>query len=197
MRAAVLVAVLVATTASAFAQAPGQTPISDPDEPSAPVPRAPAEPARSEVTATSLAIGVTVGGFATMLVGATTRSEPLALAGAAATLVGPSAGHIYAGAYGHALGMSLVRAAGVVVFAIGVSEMTVVEADGGPWPSGGSQRGNGAPLMVAGAATVLAATAYDIYDAHRAARRRNAEVGLAVAPTLMAHGGGVALAGSF
>ena len=169
-RLALALLFISAMVTTAVAQ-PSLTPISDPEPP--PIPVAPVVREKSEVVATGLALGTTLGG--------------------AAMFVGPSAGHIYAGENGHAVGMTLLRGAGAATFLYGLMTDTIV-ADG---PKEYSQHASARPLMVLGAAVFLGGTLYDMFDAHRAVRRANAENGVVVAPMISARSAGVAVAGSF
>ena len=181
---------LGAMVTSAVAQ-PSLTPSSDPETP--PVPTAAVATQKSDGLATGLAIGTTFGGLAMIVAGATVHSGAIATLGGVAVLVGPSAGHIYAGESGHAVGMTLLRAAGAATFFYGLINDTIV-ADG---PNEYSQHPSARPLMVLGAAAFVGGTLYDMFDAHRAARRANAETGLVVAPMVGARTAGVAVTGRF
>jgi len=179
-----------AMVTTAVAQ-PSLTPISDPETP--PIPVAPVVSEKSEVVATGLAFGTTLGGFGLIALGASLHSGVVGTLGGAAMFVGPSAGHIYAGENGHAVGMTLLRGAGAATFLYGLMTDTIV-ADG---PREYSQHPSARPLMVLGAAVFLGGTLYDMFDAHRAVRRANAENAVVVAPMISAQSAGVAVAGSF
>jgi len=196
-----VIAALVLGTSVAHAQ-PGLTPVQEPD-PEQPQPRraTPAPmpapyyqfeqpmpmpapvmvvptPVKSEGTATMLSLGTTAAGFALLAAGGKSGGDGTMTLGLLTLLIGPSAGHIYAGETGHAVGMSLVRGAGLIAFVAGVVKATMVYGasdcfDCDHYDSG--NRDNAATLMWVGGLSFVAATLYDIIDAPRAARRRNAK----------------------
>jgi len=222
--AALAAVALVTVAAPDVAAQPGaMTPASPPPAPSqpaypspgypgagpsyTPAPYAPYAPHRaapraikSESTATWLSIGTTALGFGAMMVAAEERNDALAWAGIAGVLVGPSAGHIYAGENGHAVKMSLLRTGGLVVFAVGA-----LSASSRPsCPQYCSyDDDNGEAAMWLGGALVVGATLYDFWDAGRAVRRFNdkQQHSYMVAPTMLSSPAGatpgVALAGQF
>jgi len=193
MRRPVLaLSVLVAMVATAVAQ-PSLTPISISDPETPPPPTTPISTEKSEGLATGLALGTTFGGLAMIVVGTSVRSGALELLGGAAVFVGPSAGHIYAGEHGHAIGGTLLRFSGAVTFLYGLASDTIV-AEG---PREYSQHPSARPLMAVGAAVFLGATIYDMFDAHRAVRRANAETSFVIAPMITARTAGVAVTGRF
>ena len=194
-----IVAAVMTWCAVAHAQAPGQT-IPDP------FPSPPAQGDKDGTTATLAALGFTAAGFALAGVGAGSHTAALGDAAAALIIVGPSAGHIYAGETGHALGMSLLRTAAIATVAVGVidalngSVECAASSTTGPGSSdwGGSCRqpqNYGSAIAMTGGLVFVAATAYDLWDAHRAARRANERhaSSIAVLPT----GTGFAIAGRF
>lgn len=136
---------------------------------------------KSESTATMLSLGTTAAGFA--LVAAAGKGDEgsggLATLGVLAILIGPSAGHIYSGETGHAVGMSLLRGGSAIAFLVGVIKATMTyspaesSSDCIDWCGGSSDHDDGKTLMWVGGLTWVAATVYDIIDAPRAARRRN------------------------
>src|SRR6188474_2284821 len=63
--------------------------------------------------ATGLAIGGTLAGFGLMAAGGANESEGLSWVGLGVAVVGPSAGHMYAGEGRHAFVTSSIRAGGV------------------------------------------------------------------------------------
>ncbi len=134
---------------------------------------------KSEGTATMLSLGTTAGGF--LLLAAAGKQQDgggeMGTLGVLALLIGPSAGHIYAGESGHAVGMTLVRGGAALAFIAGVVKATTsYGSDCIDWcESSGGDRDNGATLMWVGGLSFVAATVYDIMDAPRAARRRNAK----------------------
>ncbi len=199
MRIAAVVALTLATLSSVAAAQPGMTPVQSGDEevpgnrgatiPAPPPgyyvygPMAQPMPApaiegsmKSEATATMLSIGTTAAGFA--LIAAAGKQQDgagMGTLGVLALMIGPSAGHIYAGETGHAVGMSLLRGGAAVAFIAGVVQATTVAyADCIDQCTGyAGDRDNGATLMWVGGISFVAATVYDIIDAPRAARRRN------------------------
>ncbi len=151
-------------------------------------------------TARLLSIGVTGLGFVGMLAGADNNNEELAWASLGLTLIGPSAGHIYAGEGGHALKMTLLRTGGLLTFVWGA----VKSVESGCFDCSEPENSEGEVAMYLGGAVVLVSTLYDLYDSSRAATRYNekAAKALTLGPTMMssAKGGtspGVALSGSF
>jgi hypothetical protein len=192
MRRLTLALLFLAAMAATSVAQPSLTPISDPETPPEPTAAAVATQ-KSEGLATGLSIGTTFGGLAMIVVGASVRSGAIETIGGAAVFVGPSAGHIYAGENGHAVGMTLLRSAGAATFLYGLITDTVV-AEG---PREYSQHPSARPLMVLGAAAFLGGTLYDMFDAHRAVRRANAETGIVVAPLINAQTAGVAVTGRF
>ncbi|MBX3162217.1 MAG: hypothetical protein KF773_40005 [Deltaproteobacteria bacterium] len=134
---------------------------------------------KSEGAATMWAIGATAIGYLSLAASGRDDNAALGFLGTAGVLVGPSAGHIYAGENGHALRMSLLRTGALTAFAIGLLRVAVTPLDDcistcnerdREWRE--YQR-NGELLMLAGAATFVTSTIYDIIDASRAARRFN------------------------
>lgn len=195
MRIAALVAAVVTTWSLTAAAQPGMTPVQTPDDeqPTPPPPPPPVPGAyfvygpmsaplpapviegrtKSEGTATLLSLATTAGGFA-LLATAVNQSEGgggMGMVGFLALLIGPSAGHIYAGEAGHAVGMSLLRGGATIAFIAGALKMTMA-SDCIDW-CGSNERDSGATLMWVGGLTFIAATVYDIIDAPRAARRHN------------------------
>ncbi len=192
MRIAAVVALTLATLTSVAAAQPGMTPVQAGDEevpgnrgatiPAPPAgyyvygPMAQPQPMaapviegssmKSEGTATMLALGTTAAGFA-LLAAAGKQQEggEMGTLGVLALMIGPSAGHIYAGETGHAVGMTLVRGGAALAFIVGVVKATTVYAS--------RDSDNGATLMWVGGISFVAATVYDIIDAPRAAHRRN------------------------
>ncbi|MEO8699715.1 MAG: hypothetical protein ABI867_06710 [Kofleriaceae bacterium] len=228
MRIAVLASALVAVSRISAAQ-PSMTPPTDAEQPSMypappafgqaqayPPPAEPmVEPVKSESTATLLAIGATTAGF--LAIGAATDNNGdgnggLGLIGAGLLLIGPSAGHIYAGETGHAVKASLLRSAGVLAMLVGAISMTTVASDAGACPpdtlcegGGGRDDKSRAKLLLGvGAAVYIGSTIYDLVDAGAAARRENRRHARAMmfTPTMMStHSGrtapAVSLVGRF
>jgi len=152
-------------------------------------------------TARLLSVGVTGLGFVGMLAGAKENNEELAWASLGLTLIGPSAGHIYAGEGGRALKMTLLRTAGLVTFVWGAVESTEGDCYDYCYENNNEEA---EVAMYVGGAVVLISTLYDFYDSARAATRYNEKAAraLTLGPTMMssAKGGtspGVALSGSF
>jgi hypothetical protein len=178
MRRLVIFAV-VTLSGTAVAQ-PALTP------PVAPAPPPAELPHKDEATATMLAIGGTAVGVLALYAGGHNESEGLLWLGIAGLTVGPSAGHIYAGENGHALGASLLRAGGMLMFGLGV--IALVSSgdciDDAPCDGG---NGGGEALLWVGGLTFAVTTLYDIIDASSAARRVNAKHARAwnVAPTVV------------
>ncbi len=152
-------------------------------------------------TAQLLAAGATGLGLLTFFAAADDNNEELALVGAGLTLIGPSAGHIYAGENGHAVKMSLLRTGGLLTFIYGAVKATAGDCIDYCQET---TNGEGEAAMYLGGAVLVVGTLYDLYDSGRAARRFNEKAArtLTVGPTMMssAKGGtspGVALSGSF
>jgi len=192
--AVTLAALLLATTARAQ---PGATPLAEA-----------APPARSESTALALALGSTAVGFGMFSMasqgGSGHYDSALALGGLGLIVVGPSAGHIYAGEGMHALGFSALRLGSLVVFGLGVlSSLDLCDADGPCTgsPSNGQPNSGARALLAAGALGYVSLTIYDLHDSLGAARRASARA-LTVRPApLRTPGGrtapGLVVAGTF
>lgn len=166
-------------------------------------PRAP-EPAKSATTARVAALATTAAGFGLMYLAVERDTPPLATAGLVTMIVGPSAGHVYAGESKHALGMSALRLGGLVVFGLGA--LSVANDAGECFETNcSSQRRvtGGHVAMAAGGLIVLGSAIYDIYDAGRAAERTNAKhaASIRLAPTMVSANGrslpAIALGGTF
>ena len=145
---------------------------------------------KSSGTALLWAVGTTVAGIAMIGAAFDEESEGLLLLGAGLTLVGPSAGHIYAGEGGHALKASLLRAGGLLVFTLGAVEYDSYECYDAYYCE---EDNDGEAAMWIGGLIVVGSTLYDFYDAGRAAnrynerKRRNA---YQFSPTMMSKAGG-------
>jgi len=202
MRNAVIAAALLLSAATAAAQ-PAMTAPQEPTQ--APVPEL-----KSESNATLLAIGATLGGVALAAAGGQHGEGSVVFGGVALMLIGPSAGHFYAGENGHGAKMTLLRTGAALVLGVGVMEQTMAAdcaapVDGGSGGCGtGDSRDNGKKLMWIGGATLIGATLYDLWDAHNAADRANAKAARtwSVAPSMMAGASGtmapaLTVAGSF
>jgi hypothetical protein len=216
--------VLAATASPALAGPPGRTaPIDWEDPTSAPAParRAAADETQTELksgsTATLLAIGATLGGFALIGAGGQRGNDGVMATGMAMVLIGPSAGHFYAGETGHAVKMSLLRSGGAIVAGMGlVASFNSEDVQAGassPCPvddasctnkptHGHDNHGDNRTaerMMWLGGGVLVAATLYDLWDAHRAAGRTNekAKRAWAVAPMVTNGGGGFSVGGAF
>jgi hypothetical protein len=170
-----VVVLLLALSTTAVAQ-PALTP-------PAPLPELPDKDAG---TATILAIGGTALGFVSLYAAGRTDSPGLGWTGVALLVVGPSAGHIYAGESGHATKTSLVRLGGMLTAFVGFIALVSVDkcSDG---CGGNDDQGSAEAMLWVGGITYAAATLYDIIDASSAARRANAKQARAwqIAPTAM------------
>jgi len=150
--------------------------------------------AKNENTATMLALGTTAAGLALTAGAIHSKQGGMGTVGVLTLIVGPSAGHIYAGEAGHALGMSVLRGGGLLAFFVGLIEATssAVAVDCLDCATH-SDRESGSRLMWAGGIAFVASTIYDIIDAPRAARRRNDKARMfVVAPSLVPTATGMA-----
>src|SRR5437868_6408081 len=105
------VMIAAATILLASTAASAQPAMTAPMEP----PPVPAIETKSESTATALAIGATLGGLALTYSGAKHGDGTVVLGGMAMMMIGPSAGHFYAGEIGHGAKMSLLRTGGLLL----------------------------------------------------------------------------------
>lgn len=153
-------------------------------------------PIKSEETATALAVGGTLGGFALAALALKSSGDnpTLGWAAAAGLLVGPSLGHVYTGDALHAVGTSVLRAGGGLSMLLGVFILTMSEDcfDDDLGSCGGDDDDKGHAMLWIGAAAYLGATAYDIIDASYSARRANARHARSVmlTPSLVSTAGG-------
>jgi hypothetical protein len=151
---------------------------------------------KDPVTATLLSLGVTAAGYGLLYAAEHTDNATLAWTGVGVTLLGPSAGHIYAGENRHAIITTGVRTAAVAVAVAGVAMSLCFDSC-----NDNSNEDAGGALMLLGASAYVVTAVYDLYDAHRAAERTNRRNSAIVAPTLMATSSGpapgVAYSGSF
>jgi hypothetical protein len=220
----VLVAILFVLAPSLAHAQPSLTPVQEPDS-EQPAGRQLAEqphylpmqayPApqplqqKSEGTATMLSLGTTALGLA-LIAGAANdnHGDGMATLGLITLMVGPSAGHFYAGETGHAVGTSLLRGGAFLAFVVGVIKATSVAAVGADCfdcSSGSSyerDRRDGERLMWIGGLSFVALSIYDIIDGPRAVRRRNERGrGFMMAPAMVAAPSGpvpaVGLSGRF
>jgi hypothetical protein len=170
MRVVAVVLALLVIPAVALAQPSLTAPVEPCPYPTTDTPTIDPDDLKSESVATLLALGTTAAGFATMYAAADSKIDGMAQVGALLVLIGPSAGHIYAGETKHAVRMSLLRTAGVGIMMLGVVSMFSAGSD---CIDCGHSDNTGEKLLIAGGLTFAIATAYDIYDAHRAVRRSN------------------------
>ncbi|MBA3458635.1 MAG: hypothetical protein H0T46_01640 [Deltaproteobacteria bacterium] len=172
MRHAVLTAaLLVAAASTAVAQPAMTSPRYEPAQPSAPE-------VKSGSTATLLAIGTTIGGFAVVNLGARNGNDSMIMGGIMMSLIGPSVGHFYAGETGHGVKMSLLRTGSALVLGMGlVAGMNTADVascdDCSAQPHDHDDNNTAKRMVWVGAGTLVAATLYDLWDAHRAAGRAN------------------------
>ncbi len=161
---------------------------------------------KSSGTAMLWAVGTTVAGIAAIGAAFDEESEGLLLLGAGLTLIGPSAGHIYAGEGTHAVKASLLRAGGVVVFALGAVANENAYNDCYDSYYCEDNTSDGEAAMWIGGLIVVGSTLYDLYDAGRAVNRYNDRKRKAASyqfsPTMMSKAGGgmtpgVGVTGSF
>lgn len=150
---------------------------------------------KSEATATEIALLTTVAGYGLMIGGARAEQGGLSGTGAVLALIGPSAGHIYAGEGKHAVGGTLLRTGGLMIMAMGLIPLTSAADEGAPNPNGTSHdndHSGGRTMVAVGAAIFIGSTIYDIVDASRAAERTNkknaAKYQVMPAPIMTANG---------
>ena len=161
-------------------------------------------PGKSESTATVLAIGSTAAGFGLLALASHSHDDgdltrALDWGGLGLIVIGPSAGHIYAGEGLHALGFSALRLVSLGAFVAGVISSLDICDGVVPCQNGSNPGAN--VLMAAGAIGYVGLTIYDIHGASGAVRRANARA-LTLAPApLRTPGGraapGLVLAGTF
>lgn len=159
----------------------------------------------SENAALAWSLGGTLGAYSAIGLAAATGSDGLATAGILGTLVAPSFGHWYAGAW-LTRGMGL-RALGITTFVAGA--LAENEGCGGLFYSGHGdpvpedcgdnfRTTKGTVLLLSGIALFVGGTVDDIASAPRRARRHNERIqSLAVAPIVRGDGGGFAVSGRF
>jgi len=158
---------------------------------------APVIETKSASTATALAAGATLGGLALAFSGAEHRDGSVVLGGLALMMIGPSAGHFYAGEASHGVKMSLLRTGGLLILGVGLlASTTAVDcaAIDGELSNCSTRdsHANGERMMWIGGATLVGATLYDLWDAHNAAHRANEKAARmwTVAPSIMAGASG-------
>ncbi len=201
MRNAVIAAAVLLSATTASAQPAMTAPMAPPYEQT----RMPVPEVKSESTATLLAIGTTLGGFALAAAGAEHEHGGVVLGGMAMMLIGPSAGHFYAGENGHGIKMTLLRTGAALVLGAGLisnfSAACDVAADengnGGSCGPTREDRETGRRMVWLGGATLVAATLYDLWDAHNAAHRANVREARrwSIAPSIMAGASGANVPG--
>lgn len=139
--------------------------------------------------ALALAAGATAAGGGMLLLASESEDDRIVvgatLVSGALYVVGPSAGHLYVGETGEAVGMSLIRAASVGVAYFGFTRML----DDCENRTCGERHGEF--ILLGGVGVWTVATVYDLIDAPRAAARANARM------TIVPTGTGLAIAGSF
>jgi hypothetical protein len=169
-----------------------------------PEPPPPARP-YSPSTALALSIGTTVVGWGVAASGGLTDGSlqiGLITGGLAVAVFGPSAGHVYAHEYRHAIIATTVRAVGVLLVGVGVGAATTCVVGGLGDQDNGCDGGGGGAILI-GLGITAGLGLYDWIDSPRAARRANARAirhaAMAVMPTLDPQRGttGLALVGSF
>lgn len=161
-----------------------------------------AEPApdKREWAATGIAVAATAVGIGVTKLGVDHHARGVELAGYAMIAFGPSAGHVYADETVHAVAGFALRGTAILALSIGIDEMTPREeaaicAVGQPCGTGlENHQTRGKLLALAGGATLVAATLYDLYDAHRAVVR---ERPVQIVPVPTQGGAGVAITGQF
>jgi hypothetical protein len=146
---------------------------------------------KSSGTALLWSLGTTVAGIAMIGAAFDEESEGLLLLGAGLTLVGPSAGHIYAGEGSHALEASLLRAGGLLIFTLGAIEYDSYDDCYDYYYCEDDNDGEAA--MWIGGLIVVGSALYDFYDGGRAANRyndRKRKAAYQFSPTMMSKAGG-------
>jgi hypothetical protein len=202
MRNAVIAAVVLLSATTAAAQPAMTWPTQPYYQQPQPIPEV-----KSESNATLLAIGTTLGGLALAAAGVEHEEGAVVLGGMAMMLIGPSAGHFYAGENAHGVKMTLLRTGAALVLGAGLIETTLtadcaVAADengnGGSCGPTREDRENGRKMVWIGGGVLIAATLYDLWDAHDAAHRANvreARRNWSVAPSIMAGASGTNMPG--
>ncbi len=148
---------------------------------------------KSSGTAMLWAIGTTVAGIAVIGAAFDEESEGLLLLGGALTLIGPSAGHIYAGEGMHAVKGTLLRTGGLVIFTLGALANEQSYDDCYDYYSCEEDNSDGEAAMWIGGLIVVGSTLYDFYDAGRAVNRyndRRRKAAYQFSPTMMSTRGG-------
>jgi hypothetical protein len=136
-----------------------------------------------------LSTGATAAGGLLLVLATESSDDRVAVAstliGGGLLVVGPSAGHLYVGESGEAVGMSLLRGGALALAYAGFTRF-FDECEGSYCDDQ-----TGELMMLGGVGLWTAAAVYDMIDAPRAAARANARI--AVTPT----GNGIAISGTF
>lgn len=191
---AILVVVLAAALAltARVAPAAAQPTITAPTAataPTAPVAAArPAPRAKAPRRAIVLSTGVTL---ASAILVAT--ASPASAVGAVGLVIGPSAGHWYAGSRN--LGGIALRTTALVIVAFGALQYDADHGDGDAGLSRNNRQSAG--IMLGGLGLLVASTVHDTVTAGRAARRWNDAHALTVAPLVARDTTGLVIAGRF
>jgi len=151
---------------------------------------------KSAATAEGLSIAGTLGGAALTLAGIKAESGPLTLTGVGLLIVGPGAGHLYAGDADHSLLTSLIRLAGLGVIGYGFSKLPPFQCEDFCEDDEADDTQAGW-LLIGGAVTFLGATVWDLVDAPRAAHRYNLSLTPTVLPATDGRAPGLSLGGTF
>ena len=122
-------------------------------------------------------------------------NAPLFLTGLGTSILTPSLGQIYAGEY-LTLGMGVRAAAGVLAGVAILTQRETVACDDGIHKDCKSLEGAGIALLGLAAIGYVGGIAYDVQDAADAAERAN-RPRFSLLPTVVPHGGGLALVGQF
>ncbi len=166
-------------------------------------PAAPAGEAKSEQTATLLALGGTALPLVLFIAAGNTdnsdKASTLGLAGVASLILTPSAGHWYAGKY-FTTGMGLRLAGGAATLLGGAIALGCALSEGGDDSCDGAA---GALLLFGGLGTLATGIIYDIATADNEVRAHNARLApaISVVPTVVRSGSsttpGLVVAGTF
>ena len=145
---------------------------------------------KSPQTALLLSLGMTAGGLGLVALGGETRVPAISTAGSIAFLVGPTAGHIYAG---HTANAGLAaRGIGMLAGLVGaVMIVSCIDSCG----SNDGRAESGAVLFIGGGLLYAGGAIYEIATAPEAAHRYNKEHGFEA--TVVPTGNGVAVLGRF
>jgi hypothetical protein len=154
-----------------------------------------AQPAPRQVDTVdeNVAVGLSLGGTAVawgmVIAGASMENDGLATVGSFGTLFAPSFGHWYSRkAFTRGLGLRFLGLGlATVAFALVIDDLFEENAD---------HEGTASGLLLIGAGAYIAGTVDDIVNASSSAREYNTR-NITVVPTLNAHGGGLAIGGTF